>query len=344
MGIGETRRYWLRYGSDAIFAEDLGSVECLRKLELMRQRMLMGVNRNFKEAVPGDFQKEGVDEAYEKSLEIQHALQGYMHQQIESEWDDRFMTQNLMSDHPDFVGSRIRRAYHTEPQVIVFEGAQGVLLDENHGYHPHTTWSDVTPRFAWEMCKRPEQPLGFSFDSVSTVGVTRCYATRHGAGPFPTEISREDKGMADIRLSLMKDEGNPDKYWQGSMRFGLLDIPMLQYAAKIIRKTCPLDYLAVNCLDEMDGSIVACYERSLLTEKTDAYSAYKWMWCPQRDLLKTRVYHEPDLIAELSLIAPIAVTGYGPTCDERYCRYDITTDETVDDKPESPMIPGMEAL
>jgi adenylosuccinate synthase len=289
MGIGATRKYWLKYGLDAIFAEDLGSGECLKKLELMRQRMLLGVHKNYREPLPGDFHQDDINETYEKSLAIQHVLQGYMHQQVESEWDYRIRPQALISEQPEFVGPGVRR-YWDEPQVIVFEGAQGVLLDENHGYHPHTTWSDVTPRFAWEMCKSADQPLGFSFDSVSTIGITRCYATRHGAGPFPTQISRGDRDIADIRLSFMKDVGNPEKHWQGSMRFGLLDIPMLQYAAKIIRKTCPLDYLAVNCLDEMDGSFVACYERSTLNR------ASRCLLCLQVDVVAApRAIKDQDL-------------------------------------------------
>ncbi|MPN58441.1 hypothetical protein SDC9_206146 [bioreactor metagenome] len=30
--------------------------------------------------------------------------------------------------------------------TVIFEGSQGVLLDEGHGFHPHTTWSTITPR------------------------------------------------------------------------------------------------------------------------------------------------------------------------------------------------------
>ncbi len=63
---------------------------------------------------------------------------------------------------------------------LVFEGAQGVLLDEWRGFHPHTTWSTVEPSNAHRMLAE----LG---RDSAVLGVTRTYTTRHGAGPHPTE-------------------------------------------------------------------------------------------------------------------------------------------------------------
>ncbi|MEM9695891.1 MAG: adenylosuccinate synthetase, partial [Myxococcota bacterium] len=68
----------------------------------------------------------------------------------------------------------------SRPGDIVFEGAQGVLLDEWRGFHPHTTWSTCTSAHADEMLR--------AYDGeVTRWGVLRSYATRHGQGPFPTE-------------------------------------------------------------------------------------------------------------------------------------------------------------
>ena len=72
---------------------------------------------------------------------------------------------------------------------LVFEGAQGVLLDEWRGFHPHTTWSTVEPSNARAMIDE----LGR--DSY-VLGVTRTYMTRHGAGPFPTGGSGAGEGVA----------------------------------------------------------------------------------------------------------------------------------------------------
>lgn len=64
--------------------------------------------------------------------------------------------------------------------TALFEGSQGVLLDEWNGFHPYTTWSTVVPTalVAW-LARMGHSPY--------VLGLTRCYATRHGAGPMPTE-------------------------------------------------------------------------------------------------------------------------------------------------------------
>ncbi len=86
---------------------------------------------------------------------------------------------------------------------LVFEGAQGVLLDEWRGFHPHTTWSTVEPSNARAMIDE----LGR--DSY-VLGVTRTYMTRHGAGPFPTE----DPELAKVLPELHNGTGE----YQGGFR------------------------------------------------------------------------------------------------------------------------------
>jgi adenylosuccinate synthase len=63
---------------------------------------------------------------------------------------------------------------------VVFEGAQGVLLDEWRGFHPYTTWSTTT--FA-----NAETLLAEAGETAVRFGVVRCYLTRHGPAPFVTE-------------------------------------------------------------------------------------------------------------------------------------------------------------
>ena len=115
----------------------------------------------------------------------------------------------------------------------VFEGAQGVLLDEWRGFHPYTTWSTVTAQNAFRLLKN-------SGADVLSVGVVRGYATRHGAGPFPTED-------ADLTQSL-PDETNPENAWQGKLRVGWPDLTLLRYSVKVAGR---IDALAVTCLDRM---------------------------------------------------------------------------------------------
>lgn len=118
-----------------------------------------------------------------------------------------------------------------ESQCTVYEGAQGVLLDENFGFHPHTTWSTTTPANARGIMMESGTAEG-----IWSVGVTRTYATRHGAGPFPTE--QPQLGMPEPH--------NTDDGMAGQFRKGLLDLPLLKYAA---RCCMGLDALVVSHMD-----------------------------------------------------------------------------------------------
>ncbi|MFI6031990.1 adenylosuccinate synthetase [Amycolatopsis magusensis] len=112
---------------------------------------------------------------------------------------------------------------------VVFEGAQGVLLDQHHGFHPHTTWSTTTPHNARELLAgRPHTVLG----------VVRTYHTRHGAGPFPTE----DPAV----LARYPEAHNGAGEYQGAWRAGHLDATLLDYA---IAACDGVDALAVTHLD-----------------------------------------------------------------------------------------------
>ena len=116
---------------------------------------------------------------------------------------------------------------------VVFEGAQGVLLDEWRGFHPHTTWSTCTFDNALDALR------GYDGE-VHRLGVVRCYATRHGAGPFPTE---------DGALTRALDEPhNPTGAWQGAFRAGWPDAALLRYA---VAACGGVDGLAVTHLDRL---------------------------------------------------------------------------------------------
>ena len=125
--------------------------------------------------------------------------------------------------------------------TAVFEGAQGVLLDEYRGFHPHTTWSTVTAHHAWELVEQA------GAQSVCVLGITRSYTTRHGAGPLPT--------FSEELTERLRDPGNPHNPWQGSLRCGWLDLPLLRYAAAAAG---PLDGMVVNHLDQVSDGWQVC--------------------------------------------------------------------------------------
>src|SRR5262249_56440738 len=76
-------------------------------------------------------------------------------------------------------------------RTAIFEGAQGVLLDEYRGFHPYTTWSTVTAHHAWELVAE------MGVEAVCVLGITRSYTTRHGAGPFPTGSEELTERLGD---------------------------------------------------------------------------------------------------------------------------------------------------
>ena len=107
----------------------------------------------------------------------------------------------------------------------VFEGAQGVLLDEWRGWHPHTTWSTTTFDNVAALCP-----------SFYRLGVVRTYTTRHGNGPFVTE---------DPALDLPEAHNGAGE-WQGAFRVGHFDAVAHRYAAEVAGG---VDGLAVTHLD-----------------------------------------------------------------------------------------------
>ena len=120
--------------------------------------------------------------------------------------------------------------------VAVFEGAQGVLLDEWHGFHPYTTWSTTTPHNALQIL----QEAGYRGE-VETTGILRSYQTRHGAGPMPTE----DEKLNDLSPS----EHNGRGQWQGVIRYGAFDGVLLRYALECTARNPGLTSLCVTHLD-----------------------------------------------------------------------------------------------
>lgn len=123
-----------------------------------------------------------------------------------------------------------------DTETVIFEGSQGVLLDEWFGFHPYTTWATTTSENA-------ETLLGeIQYDAtVTRLGLMRAYTTRHGPGPLVTE----DPALADAFPELHNQFGR----WMGAFRYGHLDIVAHRYA---IEATRGVDQLVVTGLDRTD--------------------------------------------------------------------------------------------
>ena len=120
---------------------------------------------------------------------------------------------------------------------VMFEGAQGMLLDIDHGTYPFVTSSNTTAAAA--ASGSGIGPLELDY----VLGITKAYATRVGAGPFPTELFDE----VGARLG---EKGNEFGATTGRpRRCGWFDAVALRRS----RQVCGLSALCVTKLDVMDG-------------------------------------------------------------------------------------------
>jgi adenylosuccinate synthase len=129
-------------------------------------------------------------------------------------------------------------------ESVLFEGAQGTMLDIDHGTYPFVTSSSATSGGA--VIGTGVAPT--AIDSV--IGVTKAYCTRVGGGPFPTEA-------LDASGDSLRARGNEYGAVTGRpRRCGWLDLPLLRYAGMING----ISWLVVTKLDVLDelASIPVC--------------------------------------------------------------------------------------
>jgi adenylosuccinate synthase len=208
-----------------------------------------------------------------------------------------------------------------EDALVVFEGAQGALLDIDHGTYPFVTSSNPV---AGAACIG----AGVGPKDIDEVwGITKAYGTRVGSGPFPTEL---DGDLAD----LLRERGGEYGTTTGRpRRVGWLDLVALRYAARINSLTA----LVVTKLDVLSGldRISVCtryrgaegaefdyfpYHQSVLHHATGEYIELPG-WT--EDLSECRSESDLPLAAReyLEFVAehvgvPIALIGVGPSRDE----------------------------
>lgn len=219
VGIGETMADFQKYGDRVLFAGDLLDPKVLReKLYFIRARAL----EKLRQLLP-ELPKSETAEAEQVPV-------------LDVTWVD------WLYERYEYLARRVKivdeghlTTILQQPGSVIFEGAQGVLLDEWYGFHPYTTWSTTT--LANAECLLNESC--FQGD-LRRIGITRAYMTRHGAGPMPSY---------DMALShLLPDARNITNPWQEEFRVGWLDMVLLRYALELVQ---PLDMLAVTCLDRV---------------------------------------------------------------------------------------------
>jgi adenylosuccinate synthase len=185
---------------------------------------------------------------------------------------------------------------HARRGPLVFEGAQGVLLDEWRGFHPYTTWSTTTFDNACTLAD--ELGLG----DVHRLGVTRAYQTRHGAGPFVTEDPSLD--------GVLPERHNGTGAWQGRFRVGHLDLVALRYAIEVCDG---IDSLALTHLDRAESDV------DLRVATAYRLAAYGARPAATLDRLEpgpfTDLDHQSRLTATLRQATPVLRTPDAPWSD-----------------------------
>ncbi len=112
----------------------------------------------------------------------------------------------------------------SQKKTILFEGAQGTLLDVDHGTYPYVTSSSVVAGGIPTGCGLPSNVFS------QVIGITKAYTTRVGTGPFPTEIEKTEPEVA----KLIRDVGAEYGATTGRpRRVGWLDLVALKYAVEI---------------------------------------------------------------------------------------------------------------
>lgn len=205
MGIGVAREWSLKYGDAVLLAGDvLDYDKTVSKLEFLRSLL---------------FDEFGRDTLRFGDYELGH----------------------LRYDYTNVWASRVNFSDTLPASVLtVFEGAQGVLLDETHGEPDHNTWTDCT--FANADALLDE--AGVAKEDRLRIGCLRTYLTRHGHGPF-----NAFEGVT------IPEEHNETNQWQGDFRSGPMDAALVRKAIAIVGG---VDCLAVSHLDkvvDMDGML-----------------------------------------------------------------------------------------
>ena len=139
---------------------------------------------------------------------------------------------------------------------ILFEGAQGILLDVDYGTYPFVTSSSTSLGGVYTGAGIPESHV------EEVLGITKAYTTRVGEGPFPTELFDD---VGEKIQSIGKEFGATTGR---KRRCGWIDLPLLKYSVKASNLTslaltkldilCHVDELKVCVAYEYEGKKIDC--------------------------------------------------------------------------------------
>lgn len=154
---------------------------------------------------------------------------------------------------------------------LIFEGAQGILLDMDHGMFPNVTYGNTTSKNALEVCEK------IGVNEIEIFYITRCYQTRHGNGWMSNN--------KPIKLINNENEINLFNEWQGNFKIGELDYDLLNYSIAVdnIYSKEITKNLVVTCLDQRPE-----FHFDLWKLKNAKFNMMYESWSPDsKDFIKT---------------------------------------------------------
>lgn len=199
----------------------------------------------------------------------------------------------------------------SEGKKIIYEGAQGILLDIDYGTYPYVTSSSTSSSGIFSGAGIP----GNKIDEI--LGITKAYTTRVGEGPFPTEIFEE---IGEEIQTKGKEFGATTGR---KRRCGWLDLPLLKYAIKCSH----ISSLAITKLDilsnlkelkvcyayEVDGKIIDCaYPGIDLYKAKPLYKNFKPFKDDFTENKKSTELSEYFDFIEKNLKVEIGIHAFGP--------------------------------
>lgn len=314
MGIGETMADALRWGEAMIRAGDLPDrARVRRKLRALREAKRAELEDILRDLRSVDAAREHV-QVFDDAALVEIAAENY----------------EALAGLVRLVDEETLRDILHQPGAVIFEGAQGVLLDEDYGFAPYTTWSRTTSANAHTLL----DAAAYTGD-VTSLGVLRTIFTRHGAGPFVTE----DAALC----ASLHEQHNAHSPWQQHFRLGCFDLVAARYALEV---NGPPDALALTHLDWLAHlpalKLCRAYHYAGPTEDLDGFFRHEGQtitainvrrppdWDFQQQLTArllrcTPLYETPpgltaaDYPAAIAgaLGLPLAITSHGPTAAEK---------------------------
>ncbi len=224
------------------------------------------------------------------------------------------------------TGAEVRAALEGGKHVL-FEGAQGVLLDVLHGTYPFVTSSNTIAGSVATGLGLPAHAVG------RVIGIAKAYATRVGAGPFPTELD-------DAVGQHLRDTGGEYGSTTGRpRRCGWLDLPALRYAhalngfgALVLTKLdvlTGLDSVEVCVGYRIDGQVLEVLPADE-AQLVGAEPVYETLTGWSEDITGVRTFEDLPEAArayvryiEDATGVPVEVIGVGPGRSETLIRSDL---------------------